>query len=356
MKRFAGSTRPHTVHDHVREEAIAWLIGFCESEIDADGRKRFERWLKASPENVQAYLQVSAFWEAAGRLNGARKLQIDELVKHAAAELNVLKFEPAADRTRSPGASRLGRGALGRPAAVAASLLLVAGASIAGYWWRSHRALVYATGVGEERTLTLSDSSTVVLDARSKIRIRYTQDLRAIDLLEGQALFRVVHNAARPFVVTSGDATIRDVGTQFDVRRNAGATVVTVLEGQVATFGGFRNAMAAGGLTGGTYVSAGQQVVVAPRLVLRPVQVNAAVATAWTEGKLVFDATPLSDVIQDFNRYSLKPLAIDDPELLSLHVSGTFDARDSKQIIQFLSGRFGLVAHESTDGIRLSRD
>lgn len=352
MKRFAGTARPQTVHDHVRDEAIEWLIGFCEGEIDADARKRFERWLKASPENVQAYLQVSAFWEAAGRLNFARKLRIDELVRGAAAELNVLKLEPATDRTRSRGASRLGRGALGGRAALAASLLLVALASIAGYGWQSHRALVYATAVGEERTLTLSDSSTVVLDARSKIRVRYTRDLRTIDLLEGQALFRVAHNAVRPFVVTTGDATIRDVGTQFDVQRNAGATVVTVLEGQVATFGGLGNGLAAGGLT----VSAGQQVIVAPRLVLRPVRVNAAVATAWTEGKLVFDATPLSDVIQDFNRYSLRPLVIDDPQLLSLHVSGTFDARNSTQIIQFLSERFGLVAHESTHGIRLSRD
>lgn len=342
MKYFPGSTRPHTVHDHIRDEAIGWLVGFCESEIDADGRKRFERWLKASPQHVQAYLQVSTLWEAAGRLNSTRKVEIDELVRRAAAEQNVLTLEPAADRARSLGASRLRRGVLSRPAALAASVLALTLSGIAAAWWQNHRSLEYATAVGEERTLTLSDSSTVVLDARSKIRVRYTEGLRTIELLQGQALFRVAHNPARPFVVVTGDASIRDVGTQFDVRRNGTATVVTVLEGQVATRG--------------IYVSAGEQVVVAPRLVLRPVQVNAAVATAWTEGKLVFDATPLSDVIQDFNRYSLKPLTIDDPQLLSLHVSGTFDARDSAQIIRFLSERFGLVAHESTDGIRLSRD
>jgi transmembrane sensor len=355
MKRFPGGTRPHTVHDHVRDEAIAWLIGFCESEVDTEGRERFERWLKASPEHVQAYLQVSAFWEAAGRLNEARKLQIDELVNRAAAEVNVLKFEPAAERISPLGKSRLGKSLLGR-VALAASLLLVAAAGIAGYWWQSHRASIYATGVGEERTLTLSDSSTIVLDARSKITVRYTQGLRTIDLLEGQALFRVAHNVARPFVVTAGGATIRDVGTQFVVRRDGAATVVTVLEGQVATFREPGSSIPGGRPTRGIYVSAGEQVTVAPRVVLRAVQVSAGVAAAWTEGKLVFDATPLSDVIEDFNRYSPRPLTIDDPQLLSLHVSGTFDARDSAQIIRFLSERFGLVAHESTNGIRLSRD
>jgi transmembrane sensor len=355
MKRFPSSTRPHTVHDHIRDEAIGWLVGFCEGEIDADGRKRFERWLKASPQHVQAYLQVSTLWEAAGRLNSTRKMQIDELVRRAATEQNVLTLQPAADRIRSFGASRLRKGVLGRPAALAASLLVVMLLGVAGLWWQNHRSLVYATVVGEERTLTLSDSSTVVLDARSKIRVRYTQALRTIDLLEGQALFRVTHNPARPFIVTTNDATIRDVGTQFDVRRNGASTVVTVMEGQVATFGGAGGSMASGGPIRAIYVSAGQQVVVAPRLVFRPVRVNVAAATAWTEGKLVFDATPLSDVIRDFNRYSLKPLTIDDPQLLSLHVSGTFDARNSAQIIQFLSERFGLVAHESTDGIRLAR-
>lgn len=356
MKRFPGSTRTHPVHDHVRDEAIAWLIGFSESEVDADGRERFGRWLKVSPEHVQAYLQVSALWEAAGRLNGTRRLQVDELVRRAAAEANVIKLEPAAGHIRVLGAGRLGKSALPRLAAVAASLVLMAASGIAGFWWQHHRSPVYATAVGEQRTLTLSDASTVILDARSKIRVHYTKDLRKIDLIEGQALFRVTHNEARPFVVATKGATVRDVGTQFDVRRNGAATVVTVLEGQVATFSGSASSMAGIEPNGAVYVSAGEQVIVEPNMDLHPVNVNAAIATAWTQGKLVFDATPLSEVIEDFNRYSLRPLTIEDPQLLTLHISGTFDAGDATQIVQFLSERFGLVAHDSADGIRLSRN
>jgi transmembrane sensor len=341
VKNFPGDARTHAIHDHIRDEAIGWLIGFCEQEIDADGRGRFERWLKASPAHVQAYLQISALWEAADRLNRTNALQIDEIVQRAAAEPSVVKLQPAADRLRPVGATRVGRGIAHGRAALAASLVVLTFSAIAAFWWQSHRSLVYATSVGEERTIALADSSTVVLDARTKIRVRYTKSLRTVELLGGQALFRVMHNPARPFIVTAGQATIRDVGTQFDVRRDGAVTTVTVLQGRVTT--------------GGVYVSAGQRVVVAPRLTLRPVRVNARLATAWMEGKLVFDATPLSDVIQAFNRYSLKPLTIDDPQLLALHVSGTFDARDSAQIVQFLTQRFGLVAHESANGIRLAR-
>jgi len=341
VKHFSGHARPHAIHDHIRDEAIGWLIGFCEQEINADGLRRFERWLKASPEHVQAYLQISALWEAADRLNRTNALQIDELVQRAAAERSIVKLQPAADRLRSVGATRVGRGIMHGRAALAASLVVLTFSAIAAFWWQSHRSMVYATSVGEERTITLSDSSTVALDARTKIRVRYTKGLRTIELVEGQALFRVEHNRARPFVVTAGDATIRDVGTQFDVRRDGAATTVTVLQGRVTT--------------GGVYVSAGQRVVVAPRSTLHPVRVNARLAIAWMEGKLVFDAIPLSDVIRDFNRYSLKPVTIDDPQILSLHVSGTFDARNSAQLVQFLTQRFGLVAHESANGIHLAR-
>ena len=133
------------------------------------------------------------------------------------------------------------------------------------------------------------------------------------------------------------------------------ATVVTVLEGRVAArdtpTGSARSPIGAPEVL----VSAGEQVTLEPHMALRPVHVDAAVATAWTQGKLIFDDTPLSQVVEAFNRYSPRPLTIDDPGLLSLHVSGTFETGDCGQVVQFLSQRFGLVVHESADGIRLSR-
>src|SRR5258708_6316398 len=55
-----------------------------------------------------------------------------------------------------------------------------------------------------------------------------------VELLDGQALFEVAKDAARRFVVRSGATRVRAVGTQFDVYRRSGSTVVTVVEGQVA--------------------------------------------------------------------------------------------------------------------------
>src|SRR5437879_10215606 len=77
-----------SVPDKARDEAIDWFISFCEGDVNPRRCEAFAAWLRTSPEHVRAYLQVSALWEAAGTLNAARKLQLDELVRRALSDSN----------------------------------------------------------------------------------------------------------------------------------------------------------------------------------------------------------------------------------------------------------------------------
>src|SRR5688500_10794828 len=56
--RTPGFTR--RLNTQVREEAVEWLIAFCEGEVDTAAREAFTAWLCTSPEHVRAYLRVSA--------------------------------------------------------------------------------------------------------------------------------------------------------------------------------------------------------------------------------------------------------------------------------------------------------
>jgi transmembrane sensor len=342
-----------TVKDSTREEAIEWIIDFCEGEVGPSECEEFEAWLKASPEHVRAYLQVSAFWEAAGDLNRHRKVEVDDLVRHAAAEHNIveLNVDSAASSSPSPAKHRV-QTILSPRFAAAAALVLVCLASAAAIGWSRHK--TYVTQVGEERTITLSDGSIVQLNARSRLKVRYSDAQRTVELIEGQALFRVAKNPARPFVVLGGGASVRAVGTQFDVDRKAEGTVITVVEGRVSVSSLANTTPSA--VPTSVMLAAGEQVSVSPNAIAPPKRTDPSVATAWTQGRLIFDSTPLAEVLRQINRYNARPLSIDDPKLLSLHVSGTFPTTDSTQIIQFLTQRFGLVVHESPDGIRLSHD
>src|SRR5205807_1325966 len=100
-----------------------------------------------------------------------------------------------------------------------------------GLWGRPQ---VYATAIGEQRSVVLKDGSMIQLNSRSRVEVRYTDHDRKIALKEGQALFTVARDTQRPFLVSAGDTAVRAVGTQFDVNRLETEIVVTVLEGKVA--------------------------------------------------------------------------------------------------------------------------
>jgi transmembrane sensor len=342
--------RTTTYNEQIRDVATEWFIRFCENEVDDASRRRFADWLRASPEHIRAYLEISAFWEAAGSL--VPTVHVDELVQLARRESNVVALNQESRETpERDGASRMRRFAIAACALLALSLLA------GGTWWQFGRYPTYATRVGELRTLTLRDGSVVQMSASSRMRVRFSQTMRGIELLQGQALFQVAHNTQRPFIVESGSTRVRAVGTRFDVNRDDEETVVTVVSGRVEVSRAaapFTQIVTASLPAAAIVLSAGEQVAVSPQFAAAPVRTDAAIATAWIEGKLVFDGTPMREVVRQFNRYSTRPLSIDDPKLLDLHVTGTFKTSDSLQIVRFLSMRFGLVVHESEEGIRLA--
>lgn len=358
------SRQQNALNPLIRNEATEWLLRFSEGEIDTNGREEFSRWLRTSPECVRAYLRVAAFWQAAGRI-GKQPRDIDALISQARREDNIFpltsvprldEVDPS-DDVAKPAATRWSL-------AIAATVLVTIGAVMA------HQHLTrntYESRIGEQRTLNLADGSTLVLNADSRVEVRYSETERTIDLERGQALFKVAKNPSRPFVVRSGSASVRAVGTQFDVHRKSTGTTVTVVEGKVAARAA---ATPADGAADQVFLMAGEQLtlpeisvartaattttVVAAALKVRPVKVTE--ATAWTEGLLIFDGTALSEVIQEFNRQNAKPLVLDsDLDLLQLKISGTFPANGAERLSGFLRERFGVVVHETGDEIRLSR-
>ena len=343
-----------SVNEQIQDEATEWFIRFCEDEVDGSACAEFDAWLRLSPQHVRAYLDISAFWVAAGSVTRTQKVDVDLLVERARAASNVVVLEHAKVKAPVKGERSVHRFRL----AVAAAVLLTGLALGAWKWSQVVRYPSYATQFGEQRTVTLEDGSVVELNARTRIKVRFTDAGRDIDLIEGQALFRVAKNPDRPFIVASGNTRVRAVGTEFDVYQKTGGTVVTVVEGRVSVSAPPERPPATdvSAQAGPVMLSAGEQVTVTSHRVAAPSRANVAQAMAWTEGNLVFDSTPVSEVVQEFNRYNARPLSIDDPQVLALHISGAFRTTDSAQLIRLLSERFGLVVHDTGEGIRLSHE
>lgn len=323
----------------VYEEACDWF-GECRSgELEAAARRDFDRWLRQSPDHIAAYLEVAALYQEAGAAIPASDADVDALIAAAVQHHdNVVELSPIA---REPVAQPKSR----RRIAIAASLATAAAvlAVVSLMFWPQ----TYATGIGEQRSIVLADGSTVELNSRSKIRIRFSAEQRDVELLEGQALFKVAKDHARPFVVDSDGTLVRAVGTQFDVYRKAEGTVVTVVEGRVAV-----TKLAEPGLL----VSAGEQVTVNEKIAQRAAHPNIDGATAWRQRELVFDTASLFEVAEEFNRYNTRRLVIDKNEHYDFHISGVFSSTEPSSLIRFLQARRELRVIETETEIRVGKN
>jgi transmembrane sensor len=329
------------MNTQVYEEASDWLVKHRTGELGEADRVAFDSWLRTSPTHVRAYLEMSEIWEDAAALDPATSASVDELIARAQGEGNVVALSPkVADR----GAVTDARTAWKVPArvllAAAVAVVCVGGGVFA---WLN-RAPVFSTDVGEQRSLTLEDGSTVTLDTRTRIRVRFSARERDIELLEGQALFRVAKNDRQPLVVQSDAAAVRVLGTEFDMYRQRAGVTVTVLEGRVAVTSSSEQRRA----DDAVLVPAGQQVAVLGSAAVTPTAIaDVTAATAWTQRRLIFESTPLSAVVEEFNRYNTRRLVIAAPRLSSFHVSGVFSSTDPTLLVQFLRMQAEITVRES---------
>ena len=197
-------------------------------------------------------------------------------------------------------------------------------------------AQVFRTQTGERDSIRLSDSSLVVLGPRSELRVAagFGTAERSLELV-GEALFEVRHDDARPFVVRSGDALIRDVGTVFTVRSSpAGGTRVVVTEGAVLLQGASDTAGRGVVLHAGD-VGVLDSAAVAHRGAARPGDL------AWTRGELVFREAPLSAVAEALERWYGVTLRLPDTSTAHRPFSGDLRGDSLDNALRQLSLAFG---------------
>jgi transmembrane sensor len=363
-------SRQHNTRIH--EQACEWFVEFRTCEPSESARRAFLGWLKESPTHMGAYLEVTALWRETAPGALTPQWNLEDLVREAKADRGnvvTLGLAEATQTLRRHARPWSGRSHGTRVAilSAAASLLVFAlAALVIGYAQRN----VYVTGIGEQRSVTLADGSTVQLNSRSKLRVRYSAHVRRIDLQAGQALFNAAKDASRPFIVVSGDTQVRAVGTQFDVYRKSQGTVVTVVEGRVAVLdaehlkvpmatSGPQPSPASSALAGDAkhrtlYLDAGEQLsLTAPGGIKRPA--NIAAVTAWTQRQLLFESTPLAEVAEEFNRYNRRHLVLKDHSLDDFEIDGVFSSTDPSSLVRFLRSRAGVRTTETDSTILLER-
>jgi transmembrane sensor len=260
--------------DAVRAQAIAWHLR--QADMDEAAWLAFAQWLETRA-NADAYDRVAT---------------VDRLLGEVARPaLCVTGALPANDVDPLPSPRRTIRrwrwsvGGL----AVAASLALLALPMLRGpgarpYWLE--------TRAGERAQVALADGTRIELDGDTRLGLDKANP-RVATLARGEAVFHVRHDAARPFSVRSGEWTVQDVGTVFDVARSGPRLDVAVAEGGVL----FQPDRERVGLTAGQALSVRED---RHRLVRRAVAPD--LVGGWRDGRLSFAGEPLSVVAAAIGR------------------------------------------------------
>lgn len=283
--------------DPVLDAATDWLIRLSERRGDLALQKDFAAWLAASPRHAEVWASLNATYGAIGQAAGVA---------------------PAARRRIIP--KQAWRGvAMGLAAAMAVALF-------APQLLTLLRA-DYRTGTAQMRTVRLADGTTVRLGPQSAIRVAYSAQARDVELLSGQALFTVTHNAARPFHVRAGDVTATDLGTVFGVRRSDAATEVGVRAGRVRVTGDGAPADLAAGDTIRADGTAASVLHGAPAL-----------AAAWADGRILARDSTIAQVIDELRPWYGGHILLADAATGMRRVNGVYDPHDVVGALQALLG------------------
>ncbi|HEX5765388.1 MAG TPA: FecR domain-containing protein, partial [Woeseiaceae bacterium] len=328
----------------ISEQAADWLVRLSESAVSEPHRRQFMEWLKKSPQNVEEFIAIANLHQEVGE----QKSSLAEIL----AEVGCRNHQPAVPLFG--GAASTGElPARARPQrryyqlwTTAAGLALLAVLLL--QWFPRDPPLVsHRTQLGEQRSVVLADGSIITLNTLSEAAVRFDRSAREVTLVSGEAMFDVVSDPGRPFIVQTGSVSLKVIGTRFAVYRKKNSTRVAVVDGVV-------QALPLRTRGEPLFVEAGMGAIATVEgVTLTDDQFDVEKAIAWTDRRLIFDGAPLAEVVAEFNRYNRTPLIVEDSALANRAITTVFNAHDVSALVAFLELEPDVEVQYGEDAIRI---
>jgi len=313
--------------EEIAAQAAAWVVRLRADDVDVAEWDAAALWLNADPAHRRAFDEAEGLWSATDQLATVRQTPVVDLALH---------------RERRRGFGR--RWLVAAPAMAAA----VAAAFLLAPLLQSTPTVVYRTGPGETRTVSLDDGSTLQINGGSTLSVKMERARRLVHMDQAEAVFDVAHDTARPFLIDVGESQVRVVGTAFNIRRSAGETEVSVLRGVVEV----SDLDAPSRKLRLTVGQAVRRADADDRMAVESVDVRT--AATWTEGRRAYDNRPLSEIAADLSRAFSTPVTVA-PEVANLRFSGVLLLDDEAAVIDRLERFLPIKATRGPQGVRLER-
>ncbi|MCW9707975.1 FecR family protein [Fodinibius salsisoli] len=356
------------------KQQIPWeqLVKYFAGELTREENREMESWISANPQREEQVGKLYEIWQESGTLpyqldvdegwgkleKGMNELEKQEQrIKHhqEADRRNQRKSFQPYDYGRKPQSRSPKRFII----AAAAVILMAVGLYVYnGSYENSKNTPVGVREIvanqGERATYILNDSSKIVLHAGSRIEVPTNFNIDSRELyLEGEAYFEVTANPDKPFIVHSEETYTKVLGTKFLVQAWSGVRKkleVVVSEGKVALGTEKRptgeEAIVTRNQKG--VLSGDQEPVIYDN-------VDLDWYLGWTQGRLIFNNRPLSEIIPKLERWYDIDIKTATREIASQKLTAEIDYSQSmREVVQNIALSLGLSVGKEGDTITFS--
>ncbi len=303
---------------------------FIRGTANSDEQKLLLEWIKENPENSKLIFSEKDLWESSQL--GSEVLDKIEPEQWLALQERISKQQAKNVRWKE----------IYRMAALVVVTL--------GIGWMSH--FVYTRSVeardveiktvesirGQIKEIFLADGTHVWLNSDSKLSFpsKFVKNTREIEL-HGEAFFEVTSNEKNPFLVTTGNHTVKVTGTKFNICEYPGDKKIetTLVEGKVKIISGnFFKDLHPGEQA--TFYTETANVIIGKK--------DFDIYTAWREGRYEFKKESVSKIFQIMERWWDVEIDYPHEKLEHEYISGVL--RKHKPIKQHLDVISELVPME----------
>lgn len=220
------------------------IVNFLSGNSSTDEVALLSKWVNHSEENREEFIKMKIAWMASAQ----SKSDVETHTQKSLSALNrKIDFHEATTKKSNFNASFILK--------IAASFIVISLLSVLATYFVMkgsksdnlvQRGLVFVSAPKGSKAMTmLPDGSQVWLNAGSNLCYdisTYGKKNREVTLI-GQAFFKVISNAKKPFVVTAKNLKIKALGTEFDVKAYPEEDIVetTLVKGKVKVEGNDKN-------------------------------------------------------------------------------------------------------------------
>jgi transmembrane sensor len=327
-KSWTASDHPEL--DPLLDEALDWIVRLKTGEPTRADIEDLQQWREQSVAHEAAFKKAARVFRQAGI--AARELAAEPVAIDAAGELRPMPPKVLARRAFLGGAVA---------AAMAGYLIVRPPLGL----WPSLQELSadYRTGKGEQRKIAVMAGISLELNTQTSIALRDAQNETRIELISGEASVAATPNSSKPLVMLASNGRISASEANFNARCLDGVVLVTCLSGVVDVVQDGR----------AVRLEKAEQVSYSPSGIEAAVPADPVQVTAWQNGLLIFRDRPLSDVVDEVNRYRPGKIIITNADLKRRNVNGTFQIGKLDDFVLQVQQLFGAQARSLLGGVVL---